>query len=79
MRDDPEDQRLARAVTGWNKILTGRTYTAPSGSMRKECQMNTQNLATNVYCWGDEMKEKSENTLRILDQLRGGARLVRIS
>ena len=74
MRDDPEDQRLARAVTGWSKILTGRTYTAPSGSTRKECQMNIQNLATNVY-WGDEMKEKSENTLRIYCQNVNGLQL----
>ena len=60
-----EDQRLVRAVTGWNKILTGITYTVPSGSTRKECQMNIQNLATNVH-WGNEMKGTPDNTARPL-------------
>jgi hypothetical protein len=47
---------------------------APSGSTCKECQMNIQNLATNVH-WGDEMKEKTENTLRIYCQNVNGLQL----
>jgi hypothetical protein len=74
MREDPDDQLLARAVTGWNKILTGRTYTTTSTSSRKECQMNIQNLATNVY-WGDEMKEKPDNALRIFCQNVNGLQI----
>ena len=57
-------QRLEIAQAEWRKVLNPNT-TPGAPAVNREIVLTTINMRTNVY-WGDELKEKAGDTIRVL-------------
>jgi exonuclease III len=57
-------QRLEIAQAEWRKVLNPNA-TPGAPAVNREITLTTLNMRSNV-CWGDELNEKSDNTIRIL-------------
>jgi hypothetical protein len=57
-------QRLEIAQSEWRKVLNPNA-TPGAPAVNREILLTTINMRTNVY-WGDELKEKTEGTIRVM-------------
>jgi hypothetical protein len=57
-------QRLKIAQTEWRKVLNPNA-TPGASKVNREIMLTTVNTRANA-CWGDELKEKAEDTIRVL-------------